>query len=149
MRVSPKGARRVTAVIVALGLLVLLWVVLFTGDRGRERNAGKIALGADSAQVAGVLGPPASACATGSLEHLRDHFPTDIPGATLESTLERLRRETARRWVYPRNGEAAACTAAAGATEVGVGHDGRVLWYVPVTGRSALVLPETWGVTTT
>lgn len=148
LRVTPKGARRASAAILGLGLLVL-WVVLFTGDRGRERNAGKIAVGADSARVAAALGPPGRACATGALENLRDHFPPDLPRATVESTLDRLRRETARRWVYPRRGEEPGCAARPGTTEVGIGRDGRVLWYVPVTGRTPLVLPEAWGVTTT
>jgi hypothetical protein len=133
---------------VGLGLLVI-WMVLFTGDRGRERAVGRIAIGADSAAVASALGPPPGSCGRGSLEHLRDHFPTDLPGATVESTMDRLNRETARRWVYPRRGRDGGCGAGRGATEIGLDREGRVLWYVPLTGTSPLVLPDTWGVSTT
>lgn len=118
----------------------MLWFAL-RGGTDRQQAVRAIAIGADSARVHAALGAPAGDCPTGTLEHLRSHMPEDTPAALLEGTLEDLRRRTARRWVYPAAGEAAGCTARADATEIGLDHEGRVLWYVPVTGQTPVELP--------
>lgn len=118
----------------------MLWFAL-RGDPDRGAALRAVAVGADSARVHAALGAPARDCPTGSLEHLRRHMPEDTPPALLEGTLEDLRRRTARRWVYPQEGEAPSCTAGAEATEIGLDREGRVLWYVPVTGKTPVELP--------
>lgn len=119
----------------------MLWLAL-RGDPARKRALDAIAIGADSARVHAAFGAPARDCPAGSLEHLRRHLPEDTPPALVEGTLEDLRRRTARRWVYPKKGQAASCTARADATEIGLDREGRVLWFVPVTGETPVELPE-------
>lgn len=133
-----------TAVILLLGLAVLAWA-LATPERRRERTVGKLALNADTTQVRNMLGAPAATCPTGSLDHLRERFPTGTPPATAEQALARMQAETAVRWIYPlkhKAGEKVGCTPGNGATEVGLDRNGRVLWYVPTLGRRPLVAPE-------
>lgn len=119
----------------------MLWFAL-GGDRERRRALDAIAIGADTTRVRTAFGAAARDCATGSLEHLRRHLPEDTPPALVEGTLEDLRRRTARRWVYPPAGKPATCTAGSDATEIGLDREGRVLWYVPVTGETPVELPE-------
>lgn len=104
---------------------------------------GKLALRHPSARVVQVLGPPGAVCTAGSLEHLREHLPQGFAPAAQEQTIGRMQRETAERWIYPlRRNERARCTPRQGATEVGLDRNRRILWYVPVTGRTEVVLPD-------
>lgn len=125
-----------------MGIAVLVWALSST-ERRRERAAGKLGLGDPAARVTQLLGPPAATCPPGSVEHLREHLPAGFPPAAEEETLGRLQVETAERWVYPLDGgEEAGCAPAEGMTEVGLDRSRRVLWYVPVTGKTPMVFPE-------
>lgn len=131
-----------TALILFLGLAAVA-LVLLSPERRRERRVAKLSLGQDGARVESILGAPPATCTTGSLEHLAHRFPTGTPPAAAEDALQRMQRETAERWVYPlHDDEPAGCVPRAGATEVGLDEHRRVLWYVPVTGKVAIVVPE-------
>lgn len=142
--VGPKGTRRVTAVILLAGLAVMVWA-LASPDRRRERAVGKLALSADTAQVIAAMGRPGATCPTGSLDHLRERFPTGTPPATVDQAMARMQKETAERWIYPlktKAGQKVGCTPGTGATEVGLDRNRRVLWYVPNLGRRPVVAPD-------
>lgn len=142
MKTRQRGVRRATGLIVLLGLAVLAWV-LMSPERRRERRVADLALATDSTGVRALLGAPGATCTAGSLEHLGRRFPTGTPPAAVEEALARLQPETAERWVYPLEEDASVgCLPPDGSTEVGFDRRGRVLWYVPVTGRAAIVLPE-------
>ncbi|HET6228705.1 MAG TPA: hypothetical protein VFE05_01425 [Longimicrobiaceae bacterium] len=117
--------------------------MLLSGDRRRERQVSHVALGADTSAVAAALGRPGRACPTGSLDDLAEQFPGGTPPAQAESTLDRLRPQTARRWVYAPGSGAASCAPQKGATQFGLDPQGRVVWYVAVTGRTPVVFPDT------
>lgn len=142
LRTRQKGIRRVTAAILLAGLAVVAFVLL-SPERRRERRVAQLRITADSASVRALLGAPGASCPRGALEHLGRRFPTGTPPATADEVVARLERETAARWVYPLDeGKRVGCVPPNGATEVGLDQRGRVLWYVPVTGRAAIVVPE-------
>ena len=142
LRTRQRGVRRVTGLILLAGIAVVAFVLL-SPERRRERRAGDLRLTADSASVRALLGTPGATCTTGGLEHLARRFPAGTPPATVEDVIARLQRETAQRWVYPLDeDDRVGCVPPEGATELGLDRQGRVLWYVPVTGRVALVVPE-------
>ncbi len=142
LRTRHRGVRRVTALILLAGIAVVAFILLSPGRR-RERLVGDLRLMADSASVRALLGTPGATCTTGGLEHLGRRFPTGTPPAAVGEVTDRLQRETAQRWVYPLDEDGrAGCVPPDGATEVGLDRQGRVLWYVPVTGRVAIVVPE-------
>jgi hypothetical protein len=134
-------SRVVSAVILGVGLLVVA-AVLLSGGRRRERAAHKVMVGDDSASVAQLLGEPRQVCPTGNLLHLAARFPGGTPRVTRDAVQERLRLETARRWVYSSKTGRTGCTARTGDIEIGFGRDGRVLWLVPVTDRETVVIPD-------
>ncbi|HEU0053177.1 MAG TPA: hypothetical protein VFQ39_08360 [Longimicrobium sp.] len=142
LKTHKSRSRVVSAVILVVGLLAVA-AILLSGDRRRERAAHKVMVGDDSTAVAQLMGEPASVCPTGTLQHLGSRFPGGTPRLTRDAVQERLRQETARRWIYPDDGASTGCDARAGDTEIGFGRDGHVLWLVPVTGRETVVLPDT------
>jgi hypothetical protein len=133
---------RVTAAVLLAGLLVLAFA--FTNaEWSRRRTLRKLAVGADASRVTQLLGTPADSCPAGSLDHLRARFPPGTPPAVVEQVISRLQRETGSRWVYPlKAGGRAGCVPASRSTEVGLDRRRRVLWYVPVTGRVPVVVPD-------
>src|SRR5215207_4491340 len=134
LKTHKSRSRMVSAAILAVGVLVVLAVLLSPGRR-RERAAGELAFGEDSTTVLERMGDSPRRCPTGTLEHVYDAFEGAIPRQTREAVLERMRRETATRWIYPgRNG----CTPRRGDVEIGFDRDGRVLWIVPSTRRVPL-----------
>ncbi|HEX8272955.1 MAG TPA: hypothetical protein VF615_09985 [Longimicrobiaceae bacterium] len=142
LRTRQKGVRRVTGGILLAGIAVLVFVLL-SPERRRERRVGDLRLTEDSASVRALLGEPGAACPPGGLEHLGRRFPAGTPPATVEEVVARLERETAGRWVFPLDpDDRVGCLPPNGSTEVGLDRRGRVLWYVPVTGRVAIVVPE-------
>ena len=142
LRTHQRGVRRVTALILVAGLAVVAFF-LMSPERRRERRVGDLHIMEDSAGVRALLGAPGASCPTGGLEHLGNRFPTGTPPATVEDVLARLQRETAQRWVYPLDpGRRVGCVPPDGSTEVGLDRRGRVLWYVPVHERVAIVLPK-------
>lgn len=134
--------RRVTGAVLLVGLVLLVWA-LASPERRRARLAHRLHVGDDTAQAVRLFGEPGARCATGSLEHLRDRFPIGTPRPAVEQSLTRMQAETVQRWVFPlKKGSRAGCVPARGGTEVGVDRSGRVRWFVPVTGRIPLVLPD-------
>jgi hypothetical protein len=94
--------------------------------------------------VVAVVGTRPVRCPVGTLEQLRESFPDGWAPAAVDVALERLRSGTRERWIYSLDpDEPSRCEVAEeGRTEIGVGPDGRVLWYVAITGKTFLVLPE-------
>lgn len=136
------GIRILTLLILAAGAAAALYAFNRAEPR-RERALGGLAVGDTVARVVERLGEPPHVCATGSLAHLERHFPGGWPAAARARAIERLRTETTERWVYPlRDSAGDPCTAQGSASELGVGHDGRVRWFVPLSGRHPLRLPE-------
>jgi hypothetical protein len=128
-------------VVVLLGAVVLLWSIS-PGERRREQVMERIRVGDEVARVEELLGP-AQRCPVNGLAHLRTRFADEWPVAAVDVALQRLSRETAERWVYPVDARRPAdCAGGEGNTEIGIGRDGRVLWYVTITGKTGLRLPD-------
>lgn len=141
IRRRQRGIRRATAAVVVIGLGGLVWAYTLPEQR-QGRRAGGLEIGDDSARITERFGAVGRVCPVGALEHLRDRFPEDTPPATAQAALERMRRETARRRVIPLPRGTDDCLPDPGATEIGIDRDGRVLWIVPLTGRTPLRLPD-------
>jgi hypothetical protein len=141
LQTSGKGPLMATVVIAAIGLLLLIWFVSPT-ERKRRSAMGELEIGADSARVHRLLGAPVR-CSAAQVARMRAGFPTDWPAPAVESVSARLAGATAQRWVYPINlRKRIGCGAADGHTEVGIGKNGRVLWFIPVTGRTPIQMPD-------
>jgi hypothetical protein len=141
LHTSGKGPLIATIVIGVVGLLLLLWFVSPT-ERKRRAVMGELEIGADSSRVVRLLGAPVR-CSSATVARMRAGFPTDWPAPAVESVSGRLAQATAQRWVYAINRrKRLGCGAAEGHTEVGVGKDGRVLWFIPVTGRTPIKMPD-------
>jgi hypothetical protein len=136
----PATARTATMVIVALGLVAVV-IAGVVRLRSREHRAGRLELGADSVEVASVMGPPAQRCDGSAVDHLRDALPADVPRTTADMEISHLRRETAARWVWS-DRERRLCVGHAGDTEVGLDRAGHVIWYVASIGKTPLILPD-------
>jgi hypothetical protein len=136
----PQTARTATLVILVLGLVAVV-IAGVVRMRSREHRAGKLQLGADTTEVASVMGPPARRCDASALDHLRDAMPGDVPRTTADLEIARLRRQTATRWVWA-DREAQLCAGRGGDTEVGLDGTGHVIWYVAAVGRTPLILPD-------
>ncbi len=132
----------IATIAVVLGGLVVIALMLGSRERQRARTVGDVAIGGSANSVKGLLGEPAVTCPAGaSLDHLRPSFPMGWAPAATEEALQRMEAETAQRLVYPVDeGGAGGCSMPGGATEIGVGRDGRVLWYVANTGATRLEL---------
>jgi cbb3-type cytochrome oxidase subunit 3 len=129
-----------TLAIVLMGAVVVVWV-FSPGERERREVVSRIELGDEAQRVESLLGPPAR-CPIGSLEHLKGAFPGDQPPAAVEAAMAGLSARTAFRWVYPLDrDDQVECAGAPDQTEIGFDAEQRVLWYVPLTGRSTLVMP--------
>ena len=125
----------VSLAIIAIGLLIVAGALLFGGSR-REGRAAQLAVGDDSASIVRLLGAPPHRCQASNLAHLQEQFESGTPRPTIDEELNRLRRGTVGRWVYPR-GEG--CVPDDGATEIGLDQQGRVLWVVPTRDKRPLV----------
>jgi hypothetical protein len=134
-RSRKRQSRIVSAAIIAIGLAVLAVVLLLSGGRKRARTAVQVMVGDDSIAVSRLLGAPPHRCPPSNLAHLTDQFPAQTPRPTIDEELDRLRRGTTQRWVYPR-GEG--CVPDDGATELGLDRAGRVLWIVPARDKQPL-----------
>jgi hypothetical protein len=133
--------RIVTLLILAAGAAMVAYAFTRAESR-RDRALSGLEPGDTVARVIDRLGEPPFVCATGDLAHLEAQFPGGWPAAAREQAIERLREETAERWVFPmREAQIDPCPSPTNATEVGVGHDRRVRWLVPVSGRHPLRLP--------
>jgi hypothetical protein len=128
-------------VVVLLGAAVILWVTS-PGEQLRRRAMRGVEVGADSGTVVAELGAPPARCSPRVLRHLAPAFPPGWPQASIDAALLRLEADTRERWVYPIKRRAPGCAPRSGQTEVGIAHDGKVLWLVTVTGKTPLALPE-------
>jgi len=119
------GSRRLSLLIVVLGLIAVAVAVYLSPDNRRRRAADRLPNGADTTRVLGTLGPRPTRCPPGAMEHLRAELPAS---AEDDSVMARLRRDTRQRWIYPgRHG----CTPEKGETELGIDAAGRMLWIQP------------------
>jgi hypothetical protein len=138
------GARIVTALIVVAALGMMVWAVA-SPDRRRRRAVEELGLGADTTAVLAALGRPAR-CPAGALERLRDALPPGTSPAGAEASLRRLTSRTAQRWVFaPPGDQGGGCRTPRDATEMGIDHAGRVVWYVAGAGRTPLVFADSAG----
>ena len=144
LQMTPGRIRLATAAVIVLGLVALLVAFFNSDDRARARQVRGLRPGTDTALVVRSLAAQPARCAVGNLEHLRTRFPDDFAPAALDATLDRMREETAQRWVYASGDRDARCVPRDGDTELGVGRDGRVLWLVPVVGRNTVQLPTSY-----
>jgi hypothetical protein len=135
--------RIITILILLAGAAVVLY--MFTrADSQRERALRGLMVGDTVTRVVERLGDPPYVCPTGSLAHLQGRFPPGWPAAAQANAIERLEEHTSERWIYPVTEEHVnPCPAPQRATEIGIGHDGRVLWLIPLAGRQPLQIPDT------
>jgi hypothetical protein len=128
--------------VVLVGALALIWVVSPT-ERKRRDLVERLEPGDSTPRVEELLGSAGTQCPVGTLAHLEKSFPTGWPGASTQTAIQALARRTAQRWVYPLSSRHhAGCTPADGVTELGVGSDGRIVWYVAITGKTSVTLPN-------
>jgi hypothetical protein len=128
--------------VVLVGALVLIWVVSPT-ERKRRDLVERLEPGDSTSRVEELLGSAGTRCPVGSLAHLERSFPPGWPGASTQTAIQALARRTTERWVYPLSSRhRSECSPVDGVTELGVGGDGRIVWYVAITGKTTLILPD-------
>lgn len=133
---------RATAAVVVVGLLALIWLFSPT-ERKRRDLVQRLELGDSVSRVEDLLGSAPLRCPVGSLDHLEGSFPPGWPGASSRSALQALQARTRERWIYPMgNRKPADCMPVDGSTELGVSADGHLVWYVAITGKTTLTLPD-------
>ena len=138
-----RGPLIATGVIAVLGVILLVWFLSPT-ERRRRSVMQEVAIGADTTEVARLLGAPVR-CPHGSTEQLRRSFPEDWSARAVETALSRMDFGTRERWLYGINPRRPiGCDATEEHTEIGVGVDGRVLWTIDITGQTPIRLPETY-----
>ncbi len=121
---------------------MVLWSASPT-ERRRRGLVERLEVGDSASRVAATLGEAPARCAGRELSHLRESFPPGWPSSSVEEALQTLAARTGERWVYPLSlRRPAGCEPRAGQTEIGVSPEGNVLWYVAVTGKTPLRLPE-------
>jgi hypothetical protein len=136
-----RGPWFATGAIAVLGVVLLLWFVSPT-ERKRRSTMSRVPIGADTAEVLRLLGQPVR-CPPKSTEQVRAAFPTDWPPRQVETAVSRMDFATRQRWVYPINLRGRVeCDASERHTEIGIDESGRVLWSVPITGRTPIRLPD-------
>jgi hypothetical protein len=131
----------VTAVILALGLVAVL-AVYFTPSHRRQRAAGGLRPGTDSAAVLRRLGDAPQRCPGTDVDHIVAEFAAGTSRPERAAVLARARADTRARWIYPAGH---GCRPRAGDSELGLDARGRVLWVAPAIGRVPLVYPDTLG----
>ena len=136
-----RGPWIATAVILIVGAVIFLWVVSPT-EWKRRTMMRRLAIGDDSTAVVRVLGPPVR-CAPATIERVREGIPVDWPPPVAESAIAWVGEATRERWIYAIDlRERPPCDEEDGHTEIGIGADGRVLWYIAVTGKTPIRLPD-------
>lgn len=138
-----RGPLIATGVVVALGLIMLVWLVSPT-ERNRRTVVQELAIGTDSTVVLRELGEPVR-CPAGDMRSFSEAFPADWPRPVTELAVADLGARTAQRWVYAINlRKRLPCDSTEEHTEIGIDADGRVLWHIAVTGKTAVELPEAY-----
>lgn len=130
-----------TALILVGGLVLLL--VVGRTENQRDEALNRVEVGDRAADVTGILGVEPTRCEVGTLAHLRESFGEGWPAAAVDVALEQLASQTAERWVYPLSGEAPDCGGEGFQTELGVGANGEIVWWISVVGHSMIELPPT------
>lgn len=140
---TPKrGIWIATGLVLLVGVITIVWVVSPT-ERGRRRVMDELELGDSTSRVVVYLGEAPARCPGSALSHLQPSFPPGWPAASVAAALQALEARTRERWVYPLStGATAGCQPRDGQTEIGVSPDGTVVWYVTVTGKTPLRIPE-------
>jgi hypothetical protein len=124
LKTHKHGSRRLSLVILVLGLIAVAVALYFSPDRRRRREAARLPLNADTALVLRTLGPRPTRCPPGAMEHVA----AALGDVERDSAMIQLRRDTRQRWIYPgRRG----CTPLKGETELGIDAGGRMLWIQP------------------
>lgn len=142
LQIPKRGIWIATVVIVLMGLLVLLWNISPT-ERRRHAILERTEVGDQANHVTEMIGATPVRCPAGDLTHLQRSFPDGWAQAAVDVALEQLAQGSNERWVYAVDRRrTASCTPSNGVTEVGVDDQGRVLWYVAITGKTMLRLPE-------
>jgi hypothetical protein len=141
-REPQRAIRWITILILLLGAAAVIWAVSRPEAR-RERALRGLAVGDTATVVLQRLGTP-HRCAVGTLDHLQGQFPGGWSAATQAAAVERLRTMTADRWLFPLDRSGDPCAHPRRGTEMGLGRDRRVLWFVPLSGKHPLVLPESF-----
>lgn len=127
LKTHKAGSRRLSLLIVVLGLVAVAVAVYFSPDHRRRRAADGLPEQADSALVLRTLGPRPTRCPPGAMEHVEGALPMES-SAEVDSAMAQVRRGTRERWIYPgRQG----CTPRKGETELGIDSAGRMLWIQP------------------
>ena len=143
LNTTGRGPLIATAVIVALGVILVAWLISPT-ERKRRSLLEELAIGTDTAAVIRSLGDPVR-CAPGELERFREGFPTDWPRPVTELAIADIGARTAQRWIYAINLRTRLrCDSDEAHTEIGIGSDGRVLWHIAVTGETTVEVPEAY-----
>ena len=138
-----RGPWIATGVIVALGVVLLAWLISPT-ERRRRSQLDELAIGTDTAVVVQQLGEPVR-CAPGSLERFREGFPTDWPRPITELAIADISARTRQRWVYALSLRTRLpCDSDEEHTEIGIDGEGRVLWHIAVTGKTPIELPQAY-----
>jgi hypothetical protein len=133
--------RIATIAILAIGVAITIYA-LTRPEARRDRAMSGLAVGDTSAVVVDRLDAPPVVCPGQSLDHLRGQFPAGWSAAEQAQAVEWLEERTRERWIYslsPRT--EISCDAVHDGTEIGIGADGRVLWFVPRIGHQSLQLP--------
>lgn len=137
LKTHKHGSRRLSFVIVILGLVAVAAAFYFSPDRRRQRAAAALPRDADTARVLGALGPRPTRCPPGTLDHLRGEVAASGGSGDLDSVMVQLRRGTRQRWIYPGRG---GCTPRKGETELGIDAAGRTLWLQPAAEHGNVIL---------
>jgi hypothetical protein len=129
-------------VVLLAGLVALIWMTS-PAERRRRETMERLELGDSASRVVALLGEPPARCPGSGLDHLKASFPPGWPEVAAVGALESLGARTAERWVYPLSlRRVAGCEPADGQTEIGIGADGTILWYIALAGKTPLRLPE-------
>jgi hypothetical protein len=135
LKTHKPGSRRLSLLILVLGLAAVAMAVYLSPDRRRRRAADRLSERADTTLVLRALGPRPTRCPPGAMEHVAGELA--LEPAEADSVMLQLRRDTRARWLYPgRRG----CTPEKGETELGIDSAGRTLWIQPGAQRGEVKL---------
>ena len=138
LQTHKRGSRRLSVIIIVLGLIAAAAAFWYSPDQRRKRAARTLRPGADTTAVLRALGPRPTRCPAGEMEQVRADL--GVSDADADSAMARLRRDTRQRWLYPGK---RGCTPQKGETELGVNAAGRVLWIQPASQQDNVALPTT------
>jgi hypothetical protein len=126
LKTHKPGSRRLSVLILVLGLIAAAVAVYLSPDHRRRREAERLPARADTTLVLRALGARPTRCPPGAMEHVSGELAME--SAEADSVMVQLRRGTRQRWIYPGRG---GCTPRKGETELGIDAAGRMLWIQP------------------